>query len=588
MVGQFKYISIFIFFVSFVFSSDALAFGPINIGGDIPPPPQNPVIIVPGLLGSFNPVALLADKQGGEWIQFPLYDVYAGLVKRFKDAGFVQNDDLFVAYYDWRKPNTDSAHNFLMPMIKAAKQKTGQVDIVAHSMGGLVVQAYMNSDDYEPGEIGKLVMLGTPNEGASEAYLPWEGGVLPESWNWLFKNYVNWIEDNLKTANKVPNIKNPAGYREFFPSLKELLPSQPFLVKDGGDAQLSDVDTNPILQSLHDNLENILQDVNITTIAGNGEQTLGTIALAGEQTDQDKVLDRWRDGHPVEEVPSPNTDAGDSTVLKSSAVLDESFGANEPVIIDGVKHIDLPEHAQDQILNALGISDNHEPEFIYKAPKSLFGLAVLSPVSVVITDPNGKKVSKDINDYGDDAYISISPDSSSDDPKVIILQNVPSGTYTVNLTGTGTGEYHIVFTYGNEDGADTSTTLTGTTAPGKQESFTVKVGDGGADVSDIISNNPPSSGGSGDHPRGDEGDCCAGHDPVSKAKKHGKVLGITTSKLKPVTLEELKPLNDTFFSAYHRLPTFEEWKYWAHRYEHDKRDWKKLYGAMCWHFARGI
>ncbi len=582
MAERYKYLFGFLFLIFFLFRSSG-ADAQIIVA---PPPPKNPVIIVPGLLGSFNSLALFENKSGGTWQAVPSYDIYAGLRVRLHSAGYKNDVDLFTAYYDWRKPNAESAHNFLMPMIKAAKQKTGQVDIVAHSMGGLVVQEYMNSDDYTPGEIGNLVMLGTPNEGASDVYLPWEGGVLPKSWSFVLNNYVNLIEGALKVVTKQPDLQNPAGYRQFFPSLKELLPSQPFLIKDGGDAQLSDVDTNPILQSLHDNLENILQDVNIATIAGNGEQTLGTIALSGDQTDQDKALDRWRDGHPAEEVPSPNTDEGDSTVLKSSAVLDESFGANEPVIVDGVKHIDLPEHAQDQILNALGISDNHGPEFIYQAPKSLFGLAVLSPVSVIITDPNGKKVSKDVNDYGDDAYISISPDSSSDDPKVIILQNVPSGIYTVNLTGTGTGEYHVVLTYGNEDGGNTSETLTGTTTPGKQESFTVKISDDGADVSEI-KNDSPSSGGSGDHPRGDEGDCCAGHDSIQPIKKHGKVLGASTSKLKKVTLEELQPLNDIFFSVYHRLPTFEEWKYWAYRYEHDKRDWKKLYGAMCWHFVHG-
>lgn len=582
MAGKYNYlVGIFFCFILLSYSHSASA--TIMVA---PPPLHNPVIIIPGLLGSFNPIALIADKPGGEWIQFPLYDVYAGLVKRFKLAGYIQNQDLFVAYYDWRKPNAESAHNFLAPMIKEAEKQTGQVDIVAHSMGGLVAQAYINSDDYTPGEIGKLVMLGTPNEGASEVYLPWEGGVLPKSWNFVFQGYVNWIEGALATANKVPNIKNPAGYREFFPSLKELLPSQPFLIKNGGDTKLSDVDINPILQSLHDNFGKILGDnIAVTTIAGNGEQTIGTIALTGDRTDADKALDRWRDGHPTEEVPNPNTDAGDSTVLKSSALL----GIND-VTVDGVTHINLPEKAQNEIFTALGISDSHDKQFIYQAPKSLFGLAVLSPVSVVITDPSGKKVSKDINDYGDDAYISISPDISSDDPKVIILRNVPSGIYTVNLTGIGAGEYHVVLTYGNENGGNTSETLTGTTTLGKQESFTVKINDSGADISEIKNDSPPSGGGSGfgDHPRGDEGDCCAGHDPVSPLKKHPKVLGASTTKLGKVTLEELTPLNDTFFSVYHRVPTFEEWKYWAYRYEHDKRDWKQIYGAMCWHFAREI
>src|SRR3989344_5199098 len=288
MVERFKYL-LGILFSFTVFFSCNTANAQIIVAPPPPPTPttHNPVIIIPGFLGSFNANALFKDKSGGVWSGFPFYNIYAGLVARFEVAGYVKNHDVFVAYYDWRHPNKQSAEEFLAPIIAQAKEQTGQVDIVAHSMGGLLAQAYMDSDDYAPGEIGKFVMLGTPNKGASEAYLPWEGGVLPKTWDWLFRGYVNWIEGNLKIANHKQDIQNPAGYRL-------------------------------LLQSLHDNLANIINDgVDITTIAGSGGNTLGTVALAGDPTPEDNTLDRWRDGHPVEEVPLPNTDQGDETVLQS-------------------------------------------------------------------------------------------------------------------------------------------------------------------------------------------------------------------------------------------------------------------------------
>lgn len=38
---------------------------------------------------------------------------------------------------------------------------------------------------------------------------------------------------------------------------------------------------------------------------------------------------------------------------------------------------------------------------------------------------------------------------------------------------------------------------------------------------------------------------------------------------------------------YGRVPTLDEWKYWAKRYSTDKRDWEKMRGAMWWWKTRG-
>ncbi len=57
--------------------------------------------------------------------------------------------------------------NQLKLMIDAVKIVTGvdKVDIIAHSMGGLVTRNYITSNLYQ-NDIKKLIMLGTPNEGA--------------------------------------------------------------------------------------------------------------------------------------------------------------------------------------------------------------------------------------------------------------------------------------------------------------------------------------------------------------------------------------------------------------------------------------
>ena len=50
-----------------------------------------------------------------------------------------------------------------------ARNPTATVDIVAHSMGGLVARYMLETPGLDPGNVGKLIMLGTPNQGSQLA-----------------------------------------------------------------------------------------------------------------------------------------------------------------------------------------------------------------------------------------------------------------------------------------------------------------------------------------------------------------------------------------------------------------------------------
>ncbi len=64
----------------------------------------------------------------------------------------------------------------LKQKINEIKQRTNssKVDIVAHSMGGVVSRYYAQSDEYN-NDIDQLIFLGTPHQGSPESYLAYEG-----------------------------------------------------------------------------------------------------------------------------------------------------------------------------------------------------------------------------------------------------------------------------------------------------------------------------------------------------------------------------------------------------------------------------
>ena len=63
-------------------------------------PERDPVIIIPGLAGSFNLLALFADKPGGDWAPSPFNNIYKGLNTRLELEGYEEGDTLYTACYD--------------------------------------------------------------------------------------------------------------------------------------------------------------------------------------------------------------------------------------------------------------------------------------------------------------------------------------------------------------------------------------------------------------------------------------------------------------------------------------------------------
>jgi len=141
---------------------------------------SNPGLELLGWYASENAYGGLLDELTSAGRHAPFYLLYP--YARFSASGFrnvvadpprtlSSEDDLFVFPYDWRQDIKDIASNNLKRMIEKILEVTGakQVDIVAHSLGGLVARYYINEAGGAQ-NVRRLVMVGVPHFGSVDAY----------------------------------------------------------------------------------------------------------------------------------------------------------------------------------------------------------------------------------------------------------------------------------------------------------------------------------------------------------------------------------------------------------------------------------
>lgn len=146
---------------------------PAGVPGQDPQPPV-PVLLVPG------------------W--FDTAEDLAGLGVRLRSAGWPAEAVAAVTFQDPTGANHRHAHE-IAAAVEGLRARTGaqQVDIIAHSMGGLATRVYLRE---HPGTVRRVVFMATPHRGTLMAYLAFgEGGdeMLPGS-------------DFLESLNRFPPV----------------------------------------------------------------------------------------------------------------------------------------------------------------------------------------------------------------------------------------------------------------------------------------------------------------------------------------------------------------------------------------------
>lgn len=410
--------------------------------GDKPLPQKKgvtaPVIIIPGILGS--------QKVHGRWVIDPLLHTYDDLIDTLLANGYERDVTLFTYAYQWRNSNTESAYN-LKDKIDSVKEICGceKVDIVAHSMGGLVARSYIEGTHYGD-DVRRLIFLGTPHLGAPKDYLPWEGGDIGDD---FLSNMLELVFTGEALEHGYANLYDYIRQAPIY-SVKQLLPVYDYLKNADGSARPGYPDTYPDNQYLEklDAPENVqkLYDagVSITNIIGD---TGAASTVSAIRTVPSPIEGRWIDGYPQGYADSGSDrglelGAGDGTVPASSA----GFFASSTQTV-AAEHMYLPTEAASTTFAALTLQS---PQTVVR--RSLISRILFvrdfSPVDFMVTAPDGKRLGIDFASGTEVNEIPGAFYSGNDaDDEFAIIPEPMSGEYVITTKGTGSGSYQVEAAY---------------------------------------------------------------------------------------------------------------------------------------------
>jgi len=131
-------------------------------------------ILLPGLGASWNPQAILFNSTSPEnqWSMTPFVKNYDMLIKGLEKNGLEKGKDYYVWNYDWRKPLSQIVDDFNSYMLSLNLDKGEKINLVGHSLGGLVSRIWSQDN---ASTVDKVITLGSPHYGSVKAYEAWNG-----------------------------------------------------------------------------------------------------------------------------------------------------------------------------------------------------------------------------------------------------------------------------------------------------------------------------------------------------------------------------------------------------------------------------
>ena len=426
----------------------------------------DPVIIIPGIMGSAY--------KNDELVIDPILHTYDDLLATLVANGYKDGVDLFTFPYEWRDSNILSAA-FLRNKINEVQTicNCDKVDLVAHSMGGLVARQYIQSNNYGD-DVDQVIFLGTPHKGSVVDYIKWEAGqFVPE----VFDSLMGLFFQAEALRNGYPNVFNYIHNRPIV-SVQELLPTFDYLKdKDTGIVRTypNNYPTNTFLQDLNTNIPDLLNTgLDVTNIVGNiGDDTVEKIRLIPSTHSG-----LWEHGEPdgfyvILGDNGLENGLGDGTVTIYGATLDNSI-TNEN---SSASHRRIPTVEENKIFNILtGKTSTTSIDNGFNISPKILMLQLLSPIDFVITAPDGNKIGKNFaNGEEYNQILNAFYSGYETDEEYITILNPLDGEYKVEIQGTDNGgEYGVLTSFVSDEFATTTKTI-GITEPNQITNLEVVV-----------------------------------------------------------------------------------------------------------------
>ncbi len=428
---------------------------------------HDPVIIVPGIIGSWPEKGVLKID--------PILHTYDNLYNELLANGYRTDVDLFTFPYEWRDSNAINA-DLLGKKINELSSITGKVDIVAHSMGGLVARAYIESSDYKD-DVDQLITIATPQDGSPQSYLTWEGGEFGTGAADAFLKQVFEQEAReMHTQDLYQYIhERPVA------SIQQLLPIFDYLYDKNNNNELrsypSGYPANSFLENLNQNDNTAkLNGIEFDEIVGDLQNNNSTIAGFNVVPSNDGE-GKWADGYPDGYGNIFTRDGGLVKGYGDQVVpIDSADGNNvspDKTIEVAAAHNDLPTSAQQDVLQFLTGIRPGSTKTDWQMPNLLL-FAAYSPINIQIVASDGSWSGENFTGLDESKKISNSyytgPDATSE---FIAIPNPQDGQYKINTQGTGNGGSYTVKTTkitqtgDNGDAQELNASTEGTALPGQ-------------------------------------------------------------------------------------------------------------------------
>lgn len=411
--------------------------------------PKRPVILLPGTYASMNWDCFLFEVDcsdpnkwgwtfGEQAAQF-----YNPLIEKFNAANYT-GSYLTVFFYDWRKPLEFNAEK-LKELIMLVKDQAGapRVDLVGHSMGGLVARSYIQGADYQ-NDVEHLITLGSPHYGAAQSYPYWEAATFYRVDPGPYAVFITLLQYYMI---KQGDMRASVVFRQKIPGARDILPTLDYLRDEENGDQLKPesemIHRNTYLAGLNADLDTLFSRTNISTFAGYGWPTPKGFYVYARPAWYPFPWD-WDDGIPNWEREPEFLDIdGDGTVMVNSAWLQPPADTQK---FPMVKHADLPrnEEVMVAIFRVLGIPPlapqaQGGPDQSVETNDQLILLTLNGSADATVTNPLGGVVGPTENTIPDAEYVS----NPNDPFKLIIVPVSAEGNYDVKLESQQSGIYEL-------------------------------------------------------------------------------------------------------------------------------------------------